>query len=1004
MDVNTRNLKERGFRVSFESLASGRCLKQDVENLLRRYEQESSSRHAARPSSSIPVLVCPLVLRRTSGAHARAKIIEPFWIPASLTPDGELTPPKRPLPWFQRKHLEPLPEQGSVAIGELEAVEHFLSKYKIPYQSDWSEYWTYCSNLFQYVTGESFFSFDVEGYEPNQSAVLVLDSTAPGAASHLARLYDEVLKGRRPAALLPKFCHLDSPDRNYFAESPQSALKTSRKHLGQFEVAFPLSPSQRTALHRFLQLRNDDFLVVTGPPGTGKTTLIQSVVASAWVKAAMQGTSRPPVLLCCAATNQAVTNIIDSFGKARSQEGPLEGRWLPGVDSYGRYCCSSHRKHSAQAVHCEFSDGTGFSSTVQNLTYIAEAERFFAKKFESYSGKRLSVRQAAKFLRRELQREVAVLRRRLYPLGQGNAVEKLLSLFYLRSPLSAENARDALRALDQSSRHKAFQLATHYWEARWLLAATSDASAHAPVTDKQRLATSRTDWQLRAMLTPAFVSTFSMAPRFFAYDRDNREPSVDILVVDEAGQASPEESMICFAMCHKALIVGDAMQLEPVWNVPEHIDRLNLKKFKLLKKATKKNVEEIRKTGIPASSGSLMQRAIASCRWVGQSRIGSTHIGAFLSEHRRCVPPLVGFCNEIAYRGRLQAKRPGLRKRILPAFAWGFVAGRGQRRGTSRENRLEAEAIRNWLKSRESSLKKYYQGRSLEQTVAVITPFAAQKRYLEKLLRPDWPTMTIGTVNALQGAEREVVVFSPTYDESFTGSYFFDRSLNMLNVAVSRAKDSFVVIGDTRIFREGSTPSGILAKYLFAREKHELTDIPRASGRSDLSKPVQLLSSLEDHRNFLRESFGRAQQHLRIVSPQLSLRAIEADKVLPLFQAAAARGVRVQVFTDSKLDMTGNGQLRRSAAAAREFFRVNNIELIICDRLHYKDLAIDTDIFVVGSLNWFSAERDLESEYSRGEHSVVHAGEDAPKMAEVMIRDLKQREERYLRSLNSAGG
>jgi len=37
----------------------------------------------------------------------------------------------------------------------------------------------------------------------------------------------------------------------------------------------------------------------------------------------------------------------------------------------------------------------------------------------------------------------------------------------------------------------------------------------------------------------------------------------------------------------------------------------------------------------------------------------------------------------------------------------------------------------------------------------------------------------------------------------------------MLNVAVSRAKDSFILFGDTRIFDETKkTPSGVLKKHL----------------------------------------------------------------------------------------------------------------------------------------------------------------------------------------------
>ena len=55
--------------------------------------------------------------------------------------------------------------------------------------------------------------------------------------------------------------------------------------------------------------------------------------------------------------------------------------------------------------------------------------------------------------------------------------------------------------------------------------------------------------------------------------------------------------------------------------------------------------------------------------------------------------------------------------------------------------------------------------------------------------------MTVGTVHALQGAERDVVIFSPVYSKHADGG-FIDLSPSMLNVAVSRAKDAFLVFGD----------------------------------------------------------------------------------------------------------------------------------------------------------------------------------------------------------------
>lgn len=68
-------------------------------------------------------------------------------------------------------------------------------------------------------------------------------------------------------------------------------------------------------------------------------------------------------------------------------------------------------------------------------------------------------------------------------------------------------------------------------------------------------------------------------------------------------------------------------------------------------------------------------------------------------------------------------------------------------------------------------------------------------------------------------------VFSPIYtrEDGDPGEFFFNGDIRMLNVAVSRARESFVVMGDMEIFRKSGGPAGLLAKYLFAEEINNLT-------------------------------------------------------------------------------------------------------------------------------------------------------------------------------------
>lgn len=209
--------------------------------------------------------------------------------------------------------------------------------------------------------------------------------------------------------------------------------------------------------------------------------------------------------------------------------------------------------------------------------------------------------------------------------------------------------------------------------------------------------------------------------------------------------------------------------------------------------------------------------------------------GLMLTEHRRSVPELIDYCNRLIYGGRLEPKRASLpaAERILPPFELVHVDGSDLRRGGSRQNDIEASAIVGWLKAHREAIERHYLDNAgkptpIWQLVGIVTPFAAQAGAIERRLRRDMPDLlrkdsrlTVGTVHALQGAERAIVLFSPTYGEIFNGGAFFDQKPNMLNVAVSRAKDSLIVIGNRKLFDAGRTalPSGLLATYLVERSR-----------------------------------------------------------------------------------------------------------------------------------------------------------------------------------------
>lgn len=73
------------------------------------------------------------------------------------------------------------------------------------------------------------------------------------------------------------------------------------------------------------------------------------------------------------------------------------------------------------------------------------------------------------------------------------------------------------------------------------------------------------------------------------------------------------------------------------------------------------------------------------------------------------------------------------------------------------------------------------------------------------------------TIIMRQGAERNVIIFSSVYG-SEEGCYFINSNKSLMNVAVSRAKDSFLVFGDSGCLEGNPKSAGGMLKRMTERE------------------------------------------------------------------------------------------------------------------------------------------------------------------------------------------
>lgn len=110
-----------------------------------------------------------------------------------------------------------------------------------------------------------------------------------------------------------------------------------------------------------------------------------------------------------------------------------------------------------------------------------------------------------------------------------------------------------------------------------------------------------------------------------------------------------------------------------------------------------------------------------------------------------------------------------------------------EEQGGSRSNRQEAELVK---KQVELLLANGVAGDEL----AVVTPYAAQARLLRELIRV--PDLEIDTVDGFQGREKEAVIVSLVRSND-RGEIGFLSDVRRMNVALTRARRKLIVVGDT---------------------------------------------------------------------------------------------------------------------------------------------------------------------------------------------------------------
>lgn len=290
-------------------------------------------------------------------------------------------------------------------------------------------------------------------------------------------------------------------------------------------------------------------------------------------------------------------------------------------------------------------------------------------------------------------------------------------------------------------------------------------------------------WQTFFLVVPVVSSTFASFDKLFA--GLGRE-GLGWLLIDEAGQATPQNAVGALWRSRRAVVLGDPLQLEPVVTLPWDGQRALLREFGVSAEWAPSRTSVQQVADQHARFGTSLPSVASRDRiWVG----------APLRVHRRCDRPIFDISNAVAYDGLMVYGTPE-RDPFPGANGWIDIRS--------------ADAEGHWIPAEGAELRMLLSNLRDDavpaMAIRVLSPFrvvAAEARKIHRDVFPDVKSEDrdnwVGTVHTMQGKEADVVVFVLGGDPRKPRARSFATGKpNLLNVAVSRARRRLYVIGNRR--------------------------------------------------------------------------------------------------------------------------------------------------------------------------------------------------------------
>lgn len=294
-------------------------------------------------------------------------------------------------------------------------------------------------------------------------------------------------------------------------------------------------------------------------------------------------------------------------------------------------------------------------------------------------------------------------------------------------------------------------------------------------------------WEALFFTVPVVSTTLASFDRLF---QGMGRESLGWLLIDEAGQATPQSIAGALWRSKRAVIIGDPLQVEPVMTVPTAV----------VKELRNKHKMDACWSPAIESAQTVADRTMKFGAYIGTNPETAVWTGMPLRGHRRCIDPMFKVANEIAYDGQMiQANKEVVNiDCVLGESAWLDV------RGQQSNGQVVTDEIGVLINIFQNlKLNWPINSKGKQRDVFVISPFrrvaeaCSSALHTAGIKKPKWSVVS-DTVHKFQGREADIVfiVLGSAPGRAGNGSRgWAAQKPNILNVALTRAKLRVYVIG-----------------------------------------------------------------------------------------------------------------------------------------------------------------------------------------------------------------